>query len=633
MAEKNTPVVFAAEALKISIGTQQIFDDAELTVHEGERVGLIGRNGCGKSTFLKLIAEPDLLAENGRIRRKKDLRIGYLPQDFTLDSSLDVYGNVRLGVKYLADLLHEYENLPPESHRHHELELEISCHNAWNLDNRLQVIMDALKVPPGNLSVDNLSGGEKRRVLLARELVGDPDLLLLDEPTNHLDAETIEWLEDFIAGYRGTCVIITHDRYFLDRVTNRIIELSWGKFYSYEGNYSDFLVSKAEREMHVEKQEERRQKFLRSEIEWVRSNPKARTCRNQGRLKRYEEISAISAPKRESFMELVIPPAEQLGNKVTSFQNVSLRFGERSLLQDFSFEFEPGMRLGIIGKNGTGKTSFLKLITGELQPSEGTAILADNVRFNYIDQGREHLDDNKTVLEEIGEGCEHVLLGSEKITVWTYLKRFLFADERIKTQISRLSGGERARLMLAKQLKRGGNFIILDEPTNDLDLATLRILEEALCDYRGCIAVVSHDRYFLNRVCSSIMAFENGNNPEYSVGNYEYYHEMKSRRESELQASTSTANSASANDSRKKKDSPSTKKLSYKEQKELDGMEDKIMDIETAIEEIGKLFSSPDFFKENGERIAELNEELSALKAEQERCYARWEELESMKNA
>ncbi|MDD3119665.1 MAG: ATP-binding cassette domain-containing protein, partial [Victivallales bacterium] len=285
-------------------------------------------------------------------------------------------------------------------------------------------------------------------------------------------------------------------------------------------------------------------KFLRSEIEWVRSHPKARTCRNQGRLKRFFEVNAIAPPRRESFMELVIPPAAALGNKVASYKHVALSFDDKPIFRDFTFAFEPGMRLGIIGRNGIGKTSMLKLMTGELTPDAGTVAVADTVVFNYIDQGREQLHDDLTVLDEIGEGNDHIFLGGEKITVWTYLKRFMFVDERIKTRVGLLSGGERARLLLAKQLKRGGNFIILDEPTNDLDLPTLRLLEEALADYRGCVAVVSHDRYFLNRICTGILSFDEVRDPEYSIGDYDYYYEMKARCRTAAAAAVTTSTSA-----------------------------------------------------------------------------------------
>ncbi len=629
MAEKNTPVIFSAEGLNFSIGIQQILNNAELTVHEGERIGLIGRNGCGKTTFMKLLTQEDLATENGKIAKKKNLRVGYMPQDFELDMNLTVFENIKTGVEYLANLLHEYESLPLESNRHHELEAEINLHNAWHLDNKISQVMQSLKVPDGAMYPEKLSGGEKRRVLLARELVREPDLLLLDEPTNHLDAETIEWIENFMANYRGTCLLVTHDRYFLDRVCTRIIELSNGIFYSYDGNYSDFLEKKAEREYHEEKKVEKREKFLRSELEWVRSNPKARTTRNQGRLKRFYEVSSIQGIQREGEMELIIPPADKLGNKVAEFKNVNLSFGDRCMLKDFSLEFEPGMRLGLVGKNGTGKTTFLKMLTGKLSQDNGLIEVADTVNFNYIDQERSILDDEKSVLEEIGEGYDFVMLGTQKITVWSYLKRFLFTDDRINNKVGQLSGGEKARLVIAKQLKRGGNFIILDEPTNDLDLSTLRVLENALATYNGCVAVVSHDRYFLNRVCTGILAFEENSSPEYGIGNYDYYREMKLKNSVKNNSETETTEEAQP---KKERVVSRTRKLSYKEQREYDSMEEKILEIETEIEEIEALFAQPDFYTKHGDRQEELSARLDELRPEQDRLYARWEELEKIKN-
>lgn len=632
MAEKNTPVIFSAEGLNFVIGSQQILDNAELTVHEGERIGLIGRNGCGKTTFMKQLTRGELAAENGKITRRKNLRIGYMPQDFELDESRTVYENIKSGVEYLSALIDEYESLPLDSSRHYQLETEISFHNAWNLDHKIRQVMQSLKTPPEEMYPATLSGGEKRRVLLARELVREPDLLLLDEPTNHLDAETIEWLENFIAGYRGACVIVTHDRYFLDRVCNRVVELSNGKFYSYEGNYSDFIEKKAEREYNEEKQDEKREKFLRAELQWVRSNPKARTTRNQGRLKRFNEVSAVQGVKREGEMELIIPLADKLGNKVAEFKNTSLAFSSKSILKDFSFEFEPRTRLGVIGRNGTGKTTLLKLLTGSLKPDSGIVDVAETVKFNYIDQERSKLDDEKSVIEEIGEGNDFVILGNQKITVWGYLKRFLFADERINSKVGQLSGGEKARLMIAKQLKRGSNFIILDEPTNDLDLSTLRILEEAVAQYDGCVVVVSHDRYFLNRVCTGILAFSDADTPEYSIGNYDYYREMKQKNALAALESDDDPCTPVPKKQRSSTTTSTVRKLSFKEQREYDAMEEQILEAEEEIQKLEELFARTDFFIQYSSQQDEFTRQLESWQRKLEKFYARWEELEQLKN-
>ncbi|MFA6717298.1 MAG: ABC-F family ATP-binding cassette domain-containing protein [Victivallales bacterium] len=525
-------VIFSADGLSFSIGAQQLLDNTALTVHEGERIALVGRNGAGKSTFLRIINGQETVTD-GKIVYARKLRINFLPQEFALDESRTVYENIHAGLEYFINLLHKYETLPLASREHAMLEQEINRHNAWNPEQRMKEIMTRLNVPDPERQCDTLSGGEKRRVALAAAVVSEPDLLLLDEPTNHLDAETIGWIENYLANYRGTCVFITHDRYFLDRVANRVIELDNGKLYSYDGSYADFLEGKAEREWRENAEDAKRRRFLRSEIDWVRRSPKARLRRNLGRLKRYHEAAAQSDVQRIGDIELVIPAASRLGNKVVELKNVSLQFNGVSYIRDFSFEFAPGCKTGIIGRNGTGKTSLLKIITGQLPPTGGSAEVAQTVEFNYIDQGRLKLNPELTVLEEIGEGSEFIQLGEERIGIWGYLKRFLFEDERIKTRIKYLSGGEKARLILAKILKQGGNFLILDEPTNDLDLSTLRLLEEALAQYNGCVIVVSHDRYFLNRVCSEIIAFEGEGKINSVPGDYDYYLAKHSERKTE----------------------------------------------------------------------------------------------------
>lgn len=627
MAEKILPVAFSAVNLRYSIGLRQLLDDTELTVHQGERIGLIGRNGCGKSTFLRLLAGEELAVENGTINRRRGLTVAWMPQEFQLDPALTVGDNIRQGVRHLEKVLREYEALPADSARHHELEQFLTFHDAWNLERKTAMVMEALRTPSADRMTDCLSGGEKRRVMLARTILTDADLLLLDEPTNHLDADTIEWLENYLNGYRGACLFVTHDRYFLDRAATGIVELVNGKLYSYDGNYTDFLVQKAEREEREEKQEDRRQKFLRSEIEWVRRKPKARLARNEGRLRKFYEVAAVKAPPREKDVDLVIPQASSLGNKVVRFEQVSLRLGEKQLFDRFDFDFVPYRRLGIVGPNGSGKTTFINLLTGKLQPDSGSMFIADSVNFNIIDQERTELNPANTVFVEIGDGLEYLDLGSERIAARTYLKRFLFTDDRINCLVSQLSGGEKARLLLAKQLKRGGNFIVLDEPTNDLDLATLRIIEEALADYAGCVAVVSHDRYFLNRVCTGILSFGNGS-PEYFIGDYDDYREALSRRRPAPEPEEPAVKAAA----RKSQDNK-PRKLSFKEIRELETIEEKILTIENRISEIETLFTAPDFYRTHATEAGSLQAELEQARQTQEQLYSRWEELEAIKNA
>ena len=620
-------VLWAAEELSLSIGRQTLYDNTEFSISSGERVGLVGRNGSGKSTLFRLITGEELPG-GGSITRARELRVALLPQEFRLDGNRSIAENVAEGLAWFRELQHKFETLSVNSPEHAAIDHQLMLHDGWNLDNKLDLVLEKLGLTDRDRLCGTLSGGEQRRVALARAIVAEPDLLLLDEPTNHLDVGTVEWIENFLADYRGSCLFITHDRCFLDRISTRIVELSHGKFYSYQGSYADFLAAKAERETREDIAEEKRRSFLRSEIEWVRRSPKARLKRNLGRMKRFDEIAARSGPIRDSDMELLIPAASRLGNKTVELKNVSLSFGSRKIIDDFSFEFEPGSRIGLVGPNGIGKSTLLKIITGSLIPDRGEAVAAPTVEFNYIDQSRLVLDPEKSVLEEIGEGVENVQLGTEKISVWGYLKRFLFEDERINTKIKYLSGGERARLTLAKILKQGGNFLILDEPTNDLDLSSLRLLEEALLSYSGCLLVVSHDRYFLNRVCTGILTFDPGGKIVYTPGDYDY--SLEKRRERRA-----AAEPAPVRETTKPSAAPSPapartpRKLSFKENRELEGMEVAVTAAEEKIAEIEACFGDPDFFEKYGSRSAELQRELDAARAEAARLYQRWEELEN----
>ncbi len=620
-------VLWAAEELSLSIGRQTLYDNTEFSISSGERVGLVGRNGSGKSTLFRLITGEELPG-GGSITRARELRVALLPQEFRLDGNRSIAENVAEGLAWFRELQHKFETLSVNSPEHAAIDHQLMLHDGWNLDNKLDLVLEKLGLSDRDRLCGTLSGGEQRRVALARAIVAEPDLLLLDEPTNHLDVGTVEWIENFLADYRGSCLFITHDRCFLDRISTRIVELSHGKFYSYQGSYADFLAAKAERETREDIAEEKRRSFLRSEIEWVRRSPKARLKRNLGRMKRFDEIAARSGPIRDSDMELLIPAASRLGNKTVELKNVSLSFGSRKIIDDFSFEFEPGSRIGLVGPNGIGKSTLLKIITGSLIPDRGEAVAAPTVEFNYIDQSRLVLDPEKSVLEEIGEGVENVQLGTEKISVWGYLKRFLFEDERINTKIKYLSGGERARLTLAKILKQGGNFLILDEPTNDLDLSSLRLLEEALLSYSGCLLVVSHDRYFLNRVCTGILTFDPGGKIVYTPGDYDY--SLEKRRERRA-----AAEPAPVRETTKPSAAPAPapartpRKLSFKENRELEGMEEAVTAAEEKIAEIEACFGDPDFFEKYGSRSAELQRELDAARAEAARLYQRWEELEN----
>jgi ATP-binding cassette subfamily F protein uup len=625
--------ILNATDVTVRYGARAILDSATLAIDEGQRIGLVGRNGCGKTTFLRLLAglqTPD----SGTVTRRRDLFVSYLSQDFTLDPTLDVRGNVRAGAQHVLDLIAEFESLPHDSTRHEELEHRIQTLEGWTLDQRIETALSHLNCPAGEREITTLSGGEKRRVALARAIVSRPDFLILDEPTNHLDPESIEWVAEFLENFGGTFLVVTHDRYFLDRVVGRIVELCDGKFWWHDGNYTDYLLDKAERQEADAVIEHKRQMFLKKELAWVRQGPRAQRSKQKDRFERYYNEAAKDGPVVEEDMELVIPPPPQLGNRTVEVGNLGMELGGRRLFSGFNFTFENGQRIGVCGRNGLGKTTLLKIIIGQLEPTEGTVKIGQLTKFNYVDQARLQLNDERSVLDEASDGTEFVIWGDSKISVRSYLKRFLFADDRITTQVRKLSGGERSRLLLAKILKCGGNFLILDEPTNDLDLPTLRVLEEALIAFPGVVCVVSHDRYFLNRVCTDILAFEGDGKIHHSVGDYDYYLEKRQRAETEAARQSAAFLAASKAAQAKQTSAAKTakpRKLSFKEQRELEGMEAQIQALEAEVARIEGLFADPEFFRKNAAKVNELTVELDAAKEKVAQLYARWEELEAIK--
>jgi ATP-binding cassette subfamily F protein uup len=627
--------ILNATDVTVRYGNRAILDAATLAIDEGQRIGLVGRNGCGKTTFLKLLADlqsPD----SGTVTRRRDLSVSYLSQDFMLDPALDVRGNVRAGANYVLDLIAEFESLPHDSKRHEELEHRIQSLDGWTLDSRIETALSHLNCPAGDRDISTLSGGEKRRVALARAIVSRPDFLMLDEPTNHLDPESIEWVAEFLETFGGTFLIVTHDRYFLDRVVARIVELCDGKFWWHNGNYTDYLLDKAERQEADVVIEHKRQMFLRKELAWVRQGPRAQRSKQKDRFERYYDEAAKDGPVIEEDMELVIPPPPQLGNRTVEVSNLGVELGGRRLFSGFNFTFENGKRIGVCGRNGLGKTTLLKIIIGQFKPTDGTVKIGQLTKFNYVDQVRLQLNEERTVLDEASDGTEFVIWGDSKISVRSYLKRFLFADDRIVTLVKKLSGGERSRLLLAKILKCGGNFLILDEPTNDLDLPTLRVLEEALIAFPGVVVVVSHDRYFLNRVCTDILAFEGDGKIHHSVGDYDYYLEKKQKaavaatRQGAAFLSTSKSAALSRVAATPK---PKPRKMSFKETRELEGMEAQIHAVEAEVARIEGLFADPEFFRKHAAKVNQLTAELDAAKENVAKLYARWEELEAIKSA
>ena len=626
--------IISASDVTVRYNERSVLDDITLGIQDGDRIGLVGRNGCGKTTFLKILAglqSPD----SGEISRRRDLVASYLPQDFMLDATKNVYENIRDGAQHVINLIAEFESLPHDSKRHEELEQRIHVLDGWTVDRRIDIAMAHLNTPAAERRIESLSGGEKRRVAMCRAIVSRPDFLMLDEPTNHLDPESIEWVAEFLESFGGSFLVVTHDRYFLDRVATTILELYDGKFFSHAGNYTDYLLAKAERQEADSVIEHKRQMFLKKELAWVRQGPRAQRSKQKDRFERYYETAAQSGPMIEEDVELVIPPPPQLGNRTVDVSGLGMEIAGKRLFSGFNFTFENGKRVGICGRNGLGKSTLLKIIIGQLAPTEGTVKTGQLTKFNYVDQGRLQLNEERTVLDEVADGTEFVQWGDAKISVRSYLKRFLFSDDRILTQVKKLSGGERSRLLLARILKSGGNFLILDEPTNDLDLPTLRVLEEALIAFTGVTCVVSHDRYFLNRVCTDILAFEGDGKIAHSVGDYDYYLEKKQRAEqaaARQSAAILAANKSSAAASKDKARNKS-RKLSFKEQRELEGMEAQIHGVEAEVARIEALFIQPDFHRKNAANVNQLTDELETAKTTVTRLYSRWEELEAIRSA
>jgi ATP-binding cassette subfamily F protein uup len=626
MSEPVLNSIASASELVVRFGNQVVLDRATVTILEGERVGLVGRNGSGKSTFLQIAAgvmNPDA----GEFNQRRDLVVGYMPQMFELEETATVHANILAGAQRVLDLIAEYEIAPAESARSGILLDQIAHFDGWNLEHRIKSLITNLHAPDPERIVATLSGGEKRRVALCRALLARPDFLILDEPTNHLDTGSIEWLEDFLARYQGTCLFVTHDRYFLDRIATRVLELSRGKFHSYEGNYTDYLIARAERQAVEEMQEHKRQKFLKRELAWVRKAPRARRTKSVDRVERYFEMVGQETPEAELEVDLIIPPAPKLANRVIELRDVGIELGGRTLFQNISLNLSAGERLGVVGRNGLGKSTLLKIMLQQIEPTSGIVEIGLRTEINYVDQNRLLLDDAKTVWEEVGEGSEYVRLGEENITLRGYLRRFLFTEERINTKINQLSGGERSRVLLAKILKRGGNVLILDEPTNDLDLGTLRLLEEALGAFGGSVIVVSHDRYFLNRVCTAILAFEGDGVLRYHVGNYDYYLQKRAERPVAGIADPGPGKDqpSGSSDPGSRKTKP--RKLKWKEERELEGMEAAILTAENKVAEIEALFAEPDFYQKHASDLAAFEAKLRGARDEVARLYARWAEL------
>jgi ATP-binding cassette ChvD family protein len=521
---------------------KEILKDISLSFFPGAKIGVLGLNGSGKSTLLRIMAGVDK-EYNGEARAQTGINVGYLPQEPALNPAKDVRGNVEEGMGDIIKLLEEFNAISDRFaepmtddemndllEKQGELQNAIDAANGWDLERTLERAADALRLPPWDADVSKLSGGEKRRVALCRLLLSNPDMLLLDEPTNHLDAESVAWLERFLVEFPGTVVAITHDRYFLDNAAGWILELDRGHGIPYEGNYTNWLETKESRLETEAKQEAAREKTIRSELEWVRSNPKGRQAKSKARMARFEELNSQEYQKRNETTELYIPPGPRLGDKVLEVKNLCKGFGDRMLINDLTFSVPKGAIVGIIGGNGAGKTTFLRMLTGVEKPDSGTIELGETVDLAYVDQSRDSLNGDKTVWEELSDGQDILQIGRYEIPSRAYAGRFNFRGGDQQKFIKDLSGGERNRLHLAKLLKRGANVLLLDEPTNDLDVETLRALEEGLLNFPGAAVVVSHDRWFLDRICTHILAFEGDSQVVFHEGNYSDYEADRRKR-------------------------------------------------------------------------------------------------------
>jgi ATP-binding cassette ChvD family protein len=517
-----------------------VLSDISLQFYQGAKIGIVGPNGVGKSTLMKIMAGLDT-DFTGEAWPGEYITVGYLAQEPELDASKNVLENVRDGARETADLVDRFNAIgmlmaEPDADfdalgaEMGELQEKIDAVDGWTLDNQLEVAMEALRCPPGDWSVENLSGGEKRRIALTRLLLQKPSILLLDEPTNHLDAESVEWLENHLKTYAGAVLMITHDRYFLDNVVEWILELDRGKYFPYEGNYSTYLEKKAKRLGQEEREESGRQKALKEELEWIRQTPAARQTKSKARIRKFEALQEAQSDRKPGKAQIVIQVPERLGSKVIEAKGISKAYGDKLLFEDLSFTLPPGGIVGVIGPNGAGKSTLFKMLTGKETSDTGSIEIGETVRLGFVDQSRDHLDASKNVWEEISDGLDYMTVNKHETSTRAYVGAFNFKGADQQKNVGKLSGGERNRVHMAKMLKTGGNVLLLDEPTNDLDVETLGALEEAIENFAGCAVVISHDRFFLDRLATHILAFEGNSHVEWFEGNFGAYEEDKRRR-------------------------------------------------------------------------------------------------------
>ena len=517
-----------------------VLSNISLQFYQGAKIGIVGPNGAGKSTLMKIMGGIDT-DYTGEAWPGENITVGYLPQEPELDKTKTVLENVKDGAREIADMVERFNQIGMEMGEDgadfdalgaemSELQDKIDAVDGWTLDNQLEVAMEALRCPPGDWAVDNLSGGEKRRIALTRLLIQKPGILLLDEPTNHLDAESVEWLENHLKDYAGAVLMITHDRYFLDNVVGWILELDRGKYFPYEGNYSTYLEKKAKRLDQEDREESGKSKAIQRELEWIRQTPAARQVKSKARIRKFEELQNAQDNRPISKAQIVIQVPERLGSKVIEVNNISKAYGDKLLFENLSFTLPPGGIVGVIGPNGAGKSTLFKIITGKEVPDSGTIEIGSTVHLGFVDQSRDHLDPKKNVWEEISDGLDYMTVNKQETSTRAYVGAFNFKGADQQKNVGKLSGGERNRVHMAKMLKAGGNVLLLDEPTNDLDVETLAALEDAIENFAGCAVVISHDRFFLDRLATHILAFEGNSHVEWFEGNFAAYEEDKRRR-------------------------------------------------------------------------------------------------------